>query len=107
MKFIFSFDCFTYFYIKFSELLVSFTSPDDTKIQKSILDRLSSYCTKPVTDYREDEFVNPYQWTFYHCVFFSFIVCSTLGNVVFKKKMKFTGSMKQKGFLFNFQVMET
>lgn len=66
--------------ILFAELLVSFTSPGDTHIQKDILNRLSSYCTKPVTNYKEDEFVNPYQWTFYHCVFFAFIVCSTLGN---------------------------
>lgn len=62
-----------------SELLVAFTSPDDIQIQRDILNRVSSYCNKPVTDYREDEFVNPYQWTFYHCIFFAFIVCSTLG----------------------------
>lgn len=62
-----------------SELLVAFTSPDDIHIQKDILNRLSSYCNKPVTDYRDDEVANPYQWTFYHSVFFAFIVCSTLG----------------------------
>lgn len=63
----------------FSELLVSYASPDDIQIQKLILNRVSSYCNKPVTDYREDEYVKPYQWTFYHAVFFAFIVCSTLG----------------------------
>lgn len=64
-----------------SELLVSFTSPNDIEIQQSVLKEVSSYCNKPVTDYREDEFVDPYQWTFYHAVFFAFIVCSTLGKL--------------------------
>lgn len=69
---------FIIFCLLFLELLVTFTSPDDEKIQTDILNRVSTYCNKPVT-FSEDEFVPPYQWTFYHCVFFAFIVCSTLG----------------------------
>lgn len=63
----------------YTELLVAFLSPKDHQTQQNILDRLSSYCNKPVTDHREDEYVKPYQWTFYHSVIFAFIICSTLG----------------------------
>lgn len=69
-----------FFIFRSTELLVAFTSPDDLKVQRYILDRLSTYCNKPVTNHTEDEFIPPYQWTFYHSVFFAFIVCSTLGN---------------------------
>lgn len=65
------------FLLVISELLVSSTPSDR---HKEILKKVSSYCNKPVTDYREDEFVDPYQWTFYHAVFFAFIICSTLGK---------------------------
>lgn len=62
------------------ELLVEYASPGDLKIQNTILDKVTAYCGKPVTNYTLDEFETPYQWTFYHAVFFSFTVCSTLGK---------------------------
>lgn len=90
-------------YFDISELLVSFTSPDDVQIQKDILNRVSTYCNKPVTDYRDDEFVNPYQWTFYHAVFFAFIVCSTLGKR--EAKIPFKMILSVVNFVYSFNSM--
>ncbi|KAH8396254.1 hypothetical protein KR222_006521, partial [Zaprionus bogoriensis] len=47
--------------------------------QDEILERISDYCGKPVTDYKKDEYEIPYTWTFYHAFFFAFTVCSTVG----------------------------
>lgn len=33
-----------------------------------------------MTNYTLDEYEPPYQWTFYHSIFFAFTVCSTLGE---------------------------
>lgn len=67
----------------FVELLVEYISPDDPKIQNVIIKRLSTYCKRPVTNYTLDEYEEPYQWTFYHAMFFAFTVCSTLGENVY------------------------
>lgn len=64
----------------YTELLVEHASPDDAALQKVILSKISDYCGKPVTNHTLDEFEPPYQWTFYHSVFFAFTVCSTLGK---------------------------
>lgn len=66
--------CFT-----FIDLLVKYTSPFDIRVQNAILGKLTTYCGKPVTNHTLDEFETPYQWTFYHSIFFAFTVCSTLG----------------------------
>lgn len=42
---------------------------------------VSDYCGKPVTHPSKDEFTAPYIWSFYHAFFFSFTVCSTVGNI--------------------------
>ncbi|KAJ6645513.1 Open rectifier potassium channel protein 1 [Pseudolycoriella hygida] len=65
--------------IKVNELLVEFASPDDLTIQNEILNKVSNYCGRPVTNHTLDEYPNDYKWTFYHSFWFSFIVCSTLG----------------------------
>ncbi|XP_061392527.1 open rectifier potassium channel protein 1, partial [Musca vetustissima] len=54
---------------------------DDKNVttQNEVLERISDYCGKPVTDYRNDEYEVPYTWTFYHSFFFAFTVCSTVG----------------------------
>lgn len=65
----------------FAELLVDYISPDDVKIQDAIIKRLSTYCKRPVTNYTLDEYEDPYQWTFFHSMFFAFTVCSTLGKL--------------------------
>lgn len=54
---------------------------DDKNVttQNEVLERISDYCGKPVTDYRNDEYEIPYTWTFYHSFFFAFTVCSTVG----------------------------
>lgn len=61
------------------EILVKYASPDNVDIQNDILQKVSTYCRKPVTNHTLDEFVPPYLWSFYHSVFFAFTVCSTLG----------------------------
>lgn len=63
-----------------SELLVKYTSPNDVTIQKEVLKKVSIYCKKPVTNHTLDAYVDPHVWSFYHSVFFSFTVCSTLGR---------------------------
>ena len=53
----------------------------DPEIREQVLQKISSYCDKPVTNYTLDELDDyvPYKWTFYHAFFFSFTVCSTVG----------------------------
>lgn len=70
----------SYFHSDFVELLVKYTSPNDTLIQAAILRRVSDYCGKPVTNYKADKFVEPMRWSFYHAFFFAFTVCSTVGE---------------------------
>ncbi|KAJ6635031.1 Open rectifier potassium channel protein 1 [Pseudolycoriella hygida] len=61
------------------ELLVKYTSPDNVTIQNEVLEKVSIYCKKRVTNHTLDAYVDPHVWSFYHSVFFSFTVCSTLG----------------------------
>lgn len=63
----------------FTELLVRNTAPEDVKLQNEILDKVSDYCGKPVTNYTLDTYVKPYIWNFFHSFHFSLIVCSTIG----------------------------
>lgn len=78
----------------FSELLVKFASPEDEQIQNKILDRVSSYCGRPVTNYTLDEYPADYRRTFYHSLWFSFIVCSTLGrSFILHQKLLFHTDM--------------
>lgn len=65
----------------FPELLTKYTSPENLDIQNYVLQEVSKYCGKPVTNHTLDEFVDPYLWDFYHSVFFAFTVCSTLGKL--------------------------
>lgn len=62
------------------ELLVKYTSPNNITTQNEVLKKVSTYCKKPVTNHTLDKFVDPHVWSFYHSVFFSFTVCSTLGK---------------------------
>ncbi len=81
-----------------TELLVKFASPDDINIQNDVINRVSNYCGKPVTNYTLDEYPVDLKRTFYHSFWFTFILCSTLG-----------GSIKvlvlQNKFIYLFQVM--
>lgn len=63
-----------------SELLVKYASPDDIQIQNKVLQTLSNYCDRPVTNYTLDEYPVDFEWTFFHSFWFSFIVCSTVGK---------------------------
>lgn len=65
----------------FSDLLIKHAAPTNTTLQDTILSKINDYCGKPVTDPILDEYEPPYQWTFYHSVFFAFTVCSTLGKI--------------------------
>ena len=47
--------------------------------QTEVLERITDYCGKPVTDYTKEEYEIPFTWTFYHSFFFAFTVCSTVG----------------------------
>lgn len=76
----FHFFLFLKFVLRPSEILVKYTSPNDTQIQNEILRRVSDYCSKPVTNYTLDTYVEPLRWSFYHAFFFSFTVCSTVGK---------------------------
>lgn len=74
--------CYLLFvHLSFAELLVEFAAPNDLEIQNAILAQLSTYCKRPVTSHITDEFEDPFQWTFYHAIFFAFTVCSTLGEL--------------------------
>ncbi|XP_058448508.1 open rectifier potassium channel protein 1 [Malaya genurostris] len=65
--------------IEMNELLTKYLSPDDPELQNELLDRLSEYCEKKVTNHTLDEYDPPYVWNFYHSFYFAFIVCSTIG----------------------------
>ncbi|XP_053694336.1 open rectifier potassium channel protein 1 [Sabethes cyaneus] len=65
--------------IEINELLTKYLVPEDTELQNELLDRLSDYCSKKVTNYTLDEYDPPYVWDFYHSFYFAFIVCSTIG----------------------------
>lgn len=53
----------------------------DKETQDEVLQKISNYCDKPVTNYTIEELDNyvPFRWTFYHAFFFAFTVCSTVG----------------------------
>ncbi|XP_022232618.2 open rectifier potassium channel protein 1 isoform X2 [Drosophila obscura] len=59
--------------------LVEELSDKNVSTQNEILERISEYCGKPVTDVEKDEYEIPFTWTFYHAFFFAFTVCSTVG----------------------------
>ncbi|XP_037032476.1 open rectifier potassium channel protein 1-like isoform X4 [Bradysia coprophila] len=65
--------------ISINELLVKYASPDDKQNQNKVLQTLSNYCDRPVTNYTLDEYPVDFEWTFFHSFWFSFIVCSTVG----------------------------
>ncbi|XP_064538951.1 open rectifier potassium channel protein 1 isoform X1 [Drosophila montana] len=62
-----------------AEYLMEELSDKNASTQNEILERITSYCGKPVTDHTKDEYEIPYTWTFYHAFFFAFTVCSTVG----------------------------
>lgn len=51
-------------------------SPDNATLIMDIYEKVNALCGD---DLHVDALVKPYQWTFYHSFFFSFIVCSTIG----------------------------
>uniref|UniRef100_A0A0A1WTQ0 Open rectifier potassium channel protein 1 n=3 Tax=Zeugodacus cucurbitae TaxID=28588 RepID=A0A0A1WTQ0_ZEUCU len=65
--------------IEMNEYLVSELSGKNETTVTEILENISDYCGKKVTNYTSDEFEPPYTWTFYHSFFFAFTVCSTVG----------------------------
>ncbi|XP_020805058.1 open rectifier potassium channel protein 1 isoform X1 [Drosophila serrata] len=65
--------------IEINAYLLEELSDKNVSTQNEILDRITAYCGKPVTDYTKDEHDIPYTWTFYHAFFFAFTVCSTVG----------------------------
>lgn len=71
------FNFITFLYL--SELLTEYTAPHDKEIQTLIFDKLYDYCEKPVSNYTQDKYFDPYVWNFFHSFFFSFTVCSTVG----------------------------
>ncbi|XP_017038238.1 open rectifier potassium channel protein 1 isoform X2 [Drosophila kikkawai] len=65
--------------IEINAYLLEELSDKNVSTQNEILERITEYCGKPVTDYTKDEHDIPYTWTFYHAFFFAFTVCSTVG----------------------------
>uniref|UniRef100_A0A1B0GNB5 Potassium channel domain-containing protein n=1 Tax=Phlebotomus papatasi TaxID=29031 RepID=A0A1B0GNB5_PHLPP len=65
--------------IDVNELLVEYLAPYNRTLQHELLEKVSVYCEKPVTNYTEDKYVDPYVWTFYHSFYFVFTVISTVG----------------------------
>lgn len=55
---------------------------------------VSDYCSQPVTHPSTDLYTPPYIWNFYHCFFFSFIVCSTVGKCHHIRNCKFNNEIK-------------
>ncbi|GAB0094942.1 open rectifier potassium channel protein 1 [Sergentomyia squamirostris] len=62
-----------------NELLVEYLVPSNRSLQHELLEKISVYCEKPVTNYTEDKYLDPYVWTFYHSFYFVFTVISTVG----------------------------
>ncbi|XP_055545751.1 open rectifier potassium channel protein 1 isoform X2 [Wyeomyia smithii] len=60
-------------------MLTKYLVPEDKELQNELLERLSDYCEKKVTNYTQDAYTPPYVWDFYHSFYFAFIVCSTIG----------------------------
>lgn len=73
-----TYNILTYSTIFSAYLLEQLENKNETT-KEQILERISDYCGKPVTDYTKDEYEIPYTWTFYHAFFFAFTVCSTVG----------------------------
>ncbi|XP_073829290.1 open rectifier K[+] channel 1 [Musca autumnalis] len=65
--------------IAINEYILEQLDDKNVTTQNEVLERITEYCGKPVTDYRNDEYEIPYTWTFYHSFFFAFTVCSTVG----------------------------
>ncbi|KAM8719602.1 hypothetical protein ACLKA7_005783 [Drosophila subpalustris] len=65
--------------IEIHDYLLEQMSDKNETTQEEILEKITDYCGKPVTDYTKDEYEIPYTWTFYHAFFFAFTVCSTVG----------------------------
>ncbi|XP_020713771.1 open rectifier potassium channel protein 1 isoform X1 [Ceratitis capitata] len=65
--------------IEINEYLVGELAGKNESTINDVLENISTYCGKSVTNYTADEFEPPYTWTFYHSLFFAFTVCSTVG----------------------------
>ncbi|XP_037038541.1 open rectifier potassium channel protein 1-like [Bradysia coprophila] len=65
--------------IDMNDLLTTYTSPNDIELQNKILDQVSDYCGRKVTNHTLDEHVDPYVWNFFHAFYFSFTTCTTVG----------------------------
>ncbi|XP_017480163.1 PREDICTED: open rectifier potassium channel protein 1 [Rhagoletis zephyria] len=65
--------------IEMNEYLVGELDGKNESTINEILENISDYCGKQVTNLTADEFEPPYTWTFYHALFFAFTVCSTVG----------------------------
>lgn len=65
--------------IEINEYLTYQLESKNETVQNDVLERITEYCGKPVTNYTTDTFEEPYTWTFYHAFFFSFTVLSTVG----------------------------
>uniref|UniRef100_A0A6B2EDJ6 Putative open rectifier potassium channel protein 1 n=1 Tax=Phlebotomus kandelakii TaxID=1109342 RepID=A0A6B2EDJ6_9DIPT len=65
--------------IDVNDLLVEYLAPYNRTLQHELLEKVSVYCEKPVTNYTEDKYMDPYVWTFYHSFYFVFTVISTVG----------------------------
>lgn len=63
--------------IEINELLVEHLTP--LADQTEILEKVTDYCGKPVTNYTASDDDDDLTWSFYHSLFFSFTVCSTVG----------------------------
>lgn len=66
--------------LSFPDLLYENYIPDDPTKQDSILRKVSEYCGKPMYNITTDEEEPPYMWDFYHSLFFSYTVVSTIGK---------------------------
>ncbi|XP_017125357.1 open rectifier potassium channel protein 1 isoform X2 [Drosophila elegans] len=64
--------------IAINEYLLEELGDKNASTQNEILERISNYCGKPVTNPPAHD-DTPYTWTFYHAFFFAFTVCSTVG----------------------------
>ncbi|XP_016978662.1 open rectifier potassium channel protein 1 isoform X1 [Drosophila rhopaloa] len=64
--------------IAINEYLLEELVDKNASTQNEILERISDYCGKPVTNPPAHD-DTPYTWTFYHAFFFAFTVCSTVG----------------------------
>ncbi|CAK1543003.1 unnamed protein product [Leptosia nina] len=65
--------------LEIQNLLYENYIPNDPTKQDSILRKLSEYCGKPMYNITTEDEEPPYMWDFYHSLFFSYTVVSTIG----------------------------